>query len=163
VTGSRTDTTKSQDGLTNSRTTTLYDQTTSVAVTSGLDARLIEAEAALAAGQPATMMTILNTLRGQRFQLGTVQSPVMAPLADPGTAAGRIDLLFREKAFWTFTRGQRLEDMRRLVRYYGRAVSSVYPEGAHYRGGNYGTDVTLLVPQEEQNNPNFKGCTDFKP
>jgi len=166
VTGTRTDTTKSQDGLTNSRTTTLYDQTTSIAVTSGLDARLIEAEAALAAGNvngANGMIPILNTLRGQRFQLGTVLSPVMAPLADPGTAAGRIDLLFREKAFWTFTRGQRLEDMRRLVRYYGRASTSVYPEGVHYRGGNYGTDVTLLVPQEEQNNPNFKGCTDFKP
>ena len=166
VTGTRTDTTKSQDGLTNSRTTTLYDQTTSVAVTSGLDARLIEAEAALAAGNvngANGMIPILNTLRGTRFQLGTVQSPVMPPLADPGTPAGRIDLLFREKAFWTFTRGQRLEDMRRLVRYYGRAVTSVYPEGVHYRGGTYGTDVTLLIPQEEQNNPNFKGCTDFKP
>ena len=109
------------------------------------------------------MMNILNTLRGTRFQLGTVLSPVMPPLADPGTANGRIDLLFREKAFWTFTRGQRLEDMRRLVRYYGRAVTAVYPEGVHYRGGTYGTDVTLLVPQEEQNNPNFKGCTDLKP
>jgi starch-binding outer membrane protein, SusD/RagB family len=83
---------------------------------------------------------------------------VMPALADPGTAAGRLNLLFREKAFWTFTRGQRLGDMRRLVRQYNRPANTVYPEGVHYRGGTYGTDVTLPVPQEEQNNPKYQGC-----
>jgi starch-binding outer membrane protein, SusD/RagB family len=158
VTAGKTDTAKSQDGLTNSRTTSLYNRGTATAVTSGLDARLIEAEAALFNNQPATMMNILNSLRGQRFQLGTVLSPVMPALADPGTAAGRLNLLFREKAFWTFTRGQRLGDMRRLVRQYNRPANTVYPEGVHYRGGTYGTDVTLPVPQEEQNNPKYQGC-----
>ena len=71
-----------------------------------------------------------------------------------------IDLLFREKAFWTFTRGQRLGDLRRLVRQYGRAPENVFPEGEHYRGGPYGDDVNLPVPQQEENNPNFSGCTD---
>jgi hypothetical protein len=157
--GGKLDTTKSQDGITLSRTTPLYAQFTAVTVTSGLDARLIEAEAQLAANNPA-WLTTLNTLRATRFQLGTVLSPVMPALTDPGTPAARQDLLFREKAFWTFGRGQRLGDMRRLIRYYGRAANTVFPEGPHYRGGNYGPDVTLPVPQQEQNNPKYKGCTD---
>lgn len=154
------DTTKSQDGSTFSRTTSLYDQTTSVAVTNGIDARLIEAEADLAAGG-TNWLTILNTLRASPQTLGTVTSPVMPALTDPGTVTGRQDLLFREWAFWTFSRGQRLENMRRLVRYYGRAANTVYPEGQHYRilPGTYGSDLQLPVPQDERNNPKFKGCT----
>jgi hypothetical protein len=159
------DTAKSQDGLTlvrklgTSPTVPVYDQFTAVTVTAGRDARLIEAEAQLAAGNPA-WLTTLNTLRATPTTIGTITTPAMPALVDPVTPAARLDLLFREKALWTFTRGQRLEDMRRLVRYYGRASTSVYPEGPHYRGGNYGTDVTLVVPQEEQNNPKFKGCID---
>ena len=158
------DTTKSQDGITNSRITDIYDELTSVAVANGLDARLIEAESQLANG--GGWLATLNTLRGTARTLGTISVPVMANLADPGPGAGtdpnelRQNLVFREKAFWTFTRGQRLNDMRRLVRQYGRATTTVFPEGVHYRGGTYGTDVNLPVPQQEQNNPNFQGCTD---
>lgn len=152
------DTTRSQDGLTFSRTTDLYGELTSVAVANGLDARLIEAESQLANGGP--WLTTLNTLRGTARTLGTVNVPVMTNLADPLTPAARQDLLFREKAFWTFTRGQRLGDMRRLIRQYGRAANTVFPEGVHYRGGNYGTDVNLPVPQQELNNPKSSGCTD---
>jgi hypothetical protein len=65
---------------------------------------------------------------------------------------------------WTFTRGHRLGDLRRLVRFYGRNVNDVYPRGVHYRGGNYGTDVNLPVPQQEQNNPNYTGgCSTSTP
>jgi starch-binding outer membrane protein, SusD/RagB family len=34
----------------------------------------------------------------------------------------------------------------------------------HYRGGNYGADVNLPVPQAEENNPAFEGsaCIDRK-
>lgn len=163
--GGKPDTAKSQDGLTlvrklgRSSTQPVYNQFTSVTVASGFDARLIEAEAQLAAGD-AAWLTTLNSLRATPYVIGTITTPVMAPLADPGTAAARIDLLFREKAFWTFTRGQRLGDMRRLVRYYGRAATTVFPEGVHYRGGTYGSDVNLPVPQEEENNPKWKGCLD---
>jgi len=167
------DTTKSQDGFTFSRTTPLYARTTNVALANGIDARLIEAEAALAAGNPALMMTILNGLRASPPAIGifnglTGGSPLLTaaqlpPLADPGTAAGRLDLLFREKAFWTFSRGQRLGDMRRLVRQYSRTQDQVFPVGPHYRGGVYGTDVNLpIVDNEANGNPNFKGCTDRK-
>src|SRR5438105_876252 len=136
VSGGKTDTTNSQDGLTKSRTTDIYDQTTSIAVANGLDARLIEAEAALAANNvngANGMIPILNALRGTARTLGTVTSPVMPALADPGPGPNanghdaRVDLLFREWAFWTFSRGQRLENLRRLVRYYGYPSTSVYP------------------------------------
>ena len=152
----------SQDGQTFSRTTTLFGQLTSVDVTSGLDARLIEAEVALRAGSP-TWLTILNGLRAAPPRLGDVQPTVLPPLLDPGTEAARVSLLFREKAFWTFSRGQRLGDMRRLIRQYGRTEANTFPRGVHYKGGNYGTDVNLPVVTDERNNPNFKGCTDRLP
>lgn len=163
------DTAKSQDGLTYSRTTPLYARTTSVAVANGIDARLLEAEAQLNAGNVTGangMIPILNGLRGAARTLGTVTTPVMANLVDPpsGTAVDRENLLFREAALWTFSRGQRLGNMRRLVRQYGRAATSVYPEGQHYRGTTYGTDLTLPIPQQELNNPNYPGgCSTTTP
>lgn len=86
-----------------------------------------------------------------------------ALVANPADAAARVSLHFREKAFWTFSRGQRLGDMRRLIRQYGRTEQTVFPQGVHYKGGNYGTDVNLPVVQAERNNPNFTGCTDRNP
>jgi hypothetical protein len=156
------DTTKSQDGFTFSRRTALYGQTTATPVVNGIDARLIEAEAALKANDPVKMLAILNALRLARPTVGTITPAAgsLPPLVDPVTPDARIDLLFREKAFWTFTRGQRLGDMRRLIRQYNRAPTDVFPEGTHYRGGTYGPDVNLPVPFDETNNPNFTGCID---
>lgn len=163
------DTARSQDGQTLSRrlgtssANPVYAQFTSVSVTRGIDARLIEAEAQLAAGNPA-WLTTLNALRAAQHTIGTTTTPVMAPLVDPGTPDARLDLFFREKAMWTFTRGHRLGDLRRLVRYYGRSADNVYPRGVHYRGGSYGTDVNLPVPQEELNNPKYTGgCSTSTP
>jgi hypothetical protein len=172
------DTVKAQDGGTFVIETTLFGQTSAVAVVAGLDARLIEAEAALQAGNPASMMTILNALRAAPYQLiapspnatGThvgVTTPVMAPLTDPGTKVGRENLLFREKAFWTFGRGQRLGDLRRLIRDYGRAADGSdaggFPIGTHPKGGEIGGDLNLPITQAEQTgNPNFQGCLDRK-
>ena len=153
------DTTKSQDGLTYSRTTTLYARSTNLPVANGIDARLIEAEAALKAGNAAGMLTILNALRAAPPKLGEVQPAVLPPLTLPATEAAQVDLLFREKAFWTFSRGQRLGDLRRLIRQYGRTPDNTFPVGTHYRGGTYGPDVNLPVVQDEQNNPNFTQCT----
>lgn len=165
TTAGKTDTTKSQDGLTNSRITNIYDRSTPVAVANGIDARLIEAEVQLANGNAAGMLATLNALRATAQTIGTfTTSPAaLPPLTLPATLAGQQDLLFREAAFWTFSRGQRLGNVRRLVRQYGRAATSVYPEGAHYRGTTYGTDKTLNVPQAEANNPKWKGCTNTNP
>ena len=155
------DTVKSQDGQTNSRTTTLYGRTTSVPVVNGLDARLIVAEARLRTRDYAGMMTILNGLRASPPKLGEVQAPAMAALAVPTDSNTAVSLFFREKAFWTFSRGQRLGDLRRLMRQYGRSEDNTFPVGTHYKGGVYGDDVNLPVPKaEEGNNPNFHGCLD---
>jgi hypothetical protein len=155
------DTVKSQDGQTNSRTTTLYGRTTSIPVVSGLDARLIVAEARLRAGDYAGMMTILNGLRASPPKLGEVQAPAMAALPVPADSSTAVSVYFREKAFWTFSRGQRLGDLRRLIRQYGRTEDTTFPVGTHYKGGVYGDDVNLPVPKnEEGNNPNFQGCLD---
>jgi len=158
--GSKGDTLKSQDGSTFSRTTGLYGRLTPLPVVNGIDARLIEAEAALAAGDTTGMFAILDALRANPPRLGEVQPAAMAALTDPGTTPARVNLLFREKAFWTFSRGQRLGDLRRLIRQYGRTPDTTFPVGTHYKGGDYGPDVNLPVPQQEQNNPNFTGCLD---
>jgi len=119
----------------------------SVTIVSGIEARLIEAEAAQAAGNPGAAIAALNAARA------TV--PGLAPLADPGTDPARVDLIFRERAFWMFSTGHRLGDMRRLIRQYGRAADTVFPVGPWHKGGNYGTDVNVPIPQAEVNNPNL--------
>ena len=149
-----------QDGQTRSRNTTLWGRSTAVAVTNGVDARLIEAEAALRAGNATQMLSILNALRATPPKLGEVQPTGLAALTDPGTEATRVDLLFREKALWTFGRGQRLGDLRRLIRQYGRTADQVFPTGQHYKGGQYGAAVNFEIPSDEDNNPSFAGCTD---
>jgi len=160
VSANQRDTTKGQDGFTFSRTTTLYDRFTDVAVANGLDARLIEAEGRLAANDVPGMMAILNALRAAPPQLGTVTPAALPALATPASRDAAVDLLFREKAFWTFSRGQRLGDLRRLIRFYGRTPENTFPTGQFYRGGTYGSDVNLPVPQDEAVNPKSRGCTD---
>lgn len=172
------DTVKAQDGGTFVIEVQIWGQTSAVAVVAGLDARLIEAEAALQAGRPDQMLAILNALRASPQQItapsptatGThpgLTTPVMPPLTDPGTKVGRENLLFREKAFWQFGRGHRLGDLRRLIRDYGRAADGSdaggYPIGRHYKGGDFGTDLNLPVTSHELiGNPKFHGCLDRK-
>lgn len=123
---------------------------------SGVEARLIEAEAALQADpESGTWLTILNDLRA------TQASPALADTTDPGTEAGRVDLLFRERAYWLFATGHRLGDLRRLVQRYGRDAESVFPTGTHYLGDTYGTAISLPFPAalEAAHNPAVTGCT----
>ena len=148
-------------------TTGLFDQQISaqrsdpVPLVSGIDARLIEAEAKLNAGDFAGMMTILNALRTSGQQIGNLKVPAMAALAaTPATKDSAVTLFFREKAFWTFGRGQRLPDERRQIRQYGRTQDQVFPVGSFFKGSSYGTDVNFPVTDNEKTNPNFKGCTD---
>lgn len=149
-----------QDGQTWTRTTTIFAQLGALDVVNGIDARMVEAEAALRAGNVSQFLAIHNALRASPPALGAVQPAAMPPLTDPGTEAGRVNLHFREKAFWTFSRGQRLGDLRRLIRQYGRTAVNTFPTGSHYKGGNYGPDVNLPITQSEQNNPNFTQCLD---
>jgi hypothetical protein len=167
------DTVKAQDGGTFVIEVQLWGQVSATSVVNGIDARLIEAEAALQAGNSAGMMTFLNGLRSTAQVItpaaaphAGVTTPVMAALTDPGNKVGRENLLFREKAFWQFGRGHRLGDLRRLIRDYGRAADGSdaggYPIGSHPKGGVFGGDLNLPVVQDEQANPNFSGCIDRK-
>jgi hypothetical protein len=120
---------------------------------SGIEARLIEAEAALAANDVTTWLAKLNAARA------TVSG--LAPLSDPGTPPARVDLMFRERAYWMFMTGHRLGDLRRLVRQYGRGAETVFPTGAYHKDNlQRGTDVNIVIPISERNNPNFHGCLD---
>ena len=127
---------------------------------SGVDARLIEAEALLQANDLAGMLSILNALRRSPQALGAITSPVLPDLAVPSSKDAAINLYFREKAFWQFSRGYRLGDLRRLVRQYGRSQDKVFPNGQFFKGQTYQTDVNLPVTTGELTNPNFKGCID---
>jgi hypothetical protein len=131
---------------------------------SGIDARLYEAEAKLQGNDIPGMMTILNALRtaSPRPVIGVTTIPAMATLATPANQTDATSLLFREKAFWTFGRGQRLPDLRRLVRQYGRTDEQVFPTGNYFKGGKYGPDENFPVPSSEQVNPLFTACIDRK-
>lgn len=127
-----------------------------IVLASGIEARLIEAEAALQAGNRGIFFGIHNTLRAG---IG------LGGLIDTGqSTAALADLHFRERAFWLYSTGHRLGDLRRLVRQYGRAANSVFPAGTHHKGTQYGSDVNFPIPVQEDNNPNTapltQGCLD---
>ncbi len=127
------------------------DRDSSAVLAWGVEARLIEAEAALAAGDAATWLSKLNALRA---------GAGLAPLTDPGSAAGDIALHFQERAFWLQLTAHRVADMRREVKYFNVPVTSVYQTGPHPKGGVWGTQVVLPIPFDEVNNPQFKQCLD---
>ncbi len=137
------------DGITPMVQFTKYTtQADPVVHASGIEARLIEAEAALQANDAATFMARLNAAR--------ITVTGLAPLTDPGAQNARVDLLFRERAFWFYLTAHRLGDLRRLVRQYARTTESVYPSGAYHKQGlTRGTQASFIIPQPEENNPEY--------
>jgi hypothetical protein len=125
-------------------------------VADGVEARLIEAEAALQAGEFGTWLAKLNELRE------TAITPPLPDTTDPGSSdpEARQNLTFRERAFWLFVTGHRQGDLRRVARVYGRDENTVYPTGVFPDGqGVYGSDVTMPIPRDELiENPRFTGC-----
>jgi hypothetical protein len=156
-----------EDGSTPMFVNLIWGRKDPLPMASGIDARLIEAEAKLNAKDIPGMMTILNALRASAQKLGTLAVPVMSPLPTPATQDAATSLFFREKAFWAWGRGQRLSDLRRLMRQYGRPEDQVFPTGVYsYAGtatGTYGHDVNFPVPDPELPNAEFKGCLDRLP
>ena len=136
-----------------------------VPITNGIEARLIQAEAALKAGDMNAFLTNLNLARAQ----AVASVPTTAPGAGgtlpqltaadiPADLAGRVDLLFAERAYDLWLTSHRLGDMRRLIRQYGRPANRVFPEGQYHKnvlGGVYGEDVNLPIFIDEKNNPEF--------
>lgn len=132
------------------------------ALATGVEARLIEAEAALNNDTDYSDMTaILNALRTDvhalmaEIQPGYVAGDDLPALAVPATEDEAVDQLFYERGFWLFLTGHRLGDLRRLVRDYGRDQADVYPSGAYHKGGDHGPDVVFPVDFDEDNNPNY--------
>lgn len=128
-----------------------------VPLATGLEARLIEAEADLRNNMPVAWLTKLNALRANPPSYTGVDAGALPPLVAPATQAAREDLHFKERAYWLWLTSHRLGDLRRMIKVYGRAEDEVFPTGPYPRsniGGQYGTDVNLPLPVDERNNPN---------
>jgi hypothetical protein len=153
----------------------LYGQYDSIPIASGIEARLIEAEAQLQLGGDRNLwLTSINALRtdttlyptlGTGFSYGATipKGAALTALPDPGTDTARVNAHFRERAFWMFSTGHRLGDLRRLLRQYGRTEAQVYPNGTFVKGGTYSDAIQMPVPFDETNNPSFTACIDRNP
>ena len=147
-----------------------------IVIASGVEARLIQAEAQLHANESG-WLTTLNALRTDNtfdtqpdpndntktdtlWHAGTGGVSGLAPLTDPGTDDARVSLVFQERGYWLFLTGTRQGDLRRLVREYGRQSNHVYPTGLYPGAFNtYGNDITAPIPgSERMSNPLFTGC-----
>lgn len=139
------------DGITPLRVQDIYTERASdVLLASKLEARLIQAEAALNKGASAAYLDIINPLRAAEG---------LAALTDPGTAQGRVDQFFTERAFFLYLTGHRMGDLRRLIQHYGRTEDQVFPTGNYHKGGlTYDDQTAFPIPVEEKNNPNFTQC-----
>lgn len=139
-----------------------------VPIADWIEARLIQAEAALQAHDYSKWLALLNHLRETATVPG--QTMALADTSDPGTDAGRVALLFQERAYWLFLTGHRQGDLRRALRQYSQypafqSQQQVYPTGL-YRApglGVYGSDVTVPIPSSEYANPLFHGCLNREP
>lgn len=156
---------------------------TTITVATGVEARLMEAEAALQTDTttpPAAFLTALNDPRanaGARayfdpspFTPGDATTDPIGVLpaltaADIVAAGGAVKLLFNERARWLWLTAHRLGDMRRLIRQYGRLANAVFPTGPYFKVNfaNYGVDVNFPIPITEKQNPNFSACLDRLP
>jgi starch-binding outer membrane protein, SusD/RagB family len=147
----------------------------SIPLATGIEARLIEAEAALRRNDIPVFVDKHNELRATRDLPAFALADVLAM-----TEAQRVNVHFQERGFWLYLQAHRLGDMRRLIRQYGRGAETVFPTGTYTRLlwagvatadaalvprelGTYGTDVNFPVPFDEQNNPNFEQCLDRNP
>jgi len=140
-----------------------------IVMANGIEARLIEAEAAVNRGD-ASFLQILNTLRTTCTDVATCPDPAPAgtggvaglpPLTDPGTKEARIKMVYDERAYWLFLTGHRQGDLRRLVRVYGWPQNQVYPTGDYPKGPitSYGSYTNIPLPHSERvTNPKYTGC-----
>jgi hypothetical protein len=136
----------------------------------GAEARLIEAEAALKAGQIPLFVSKLNEARAAAPTYAVDLDPKtpVRPSPDPldlatvtaMTPTQQQNLLFQERALTLYLTAHRVGDLRRLTYQYGRAANTVWPTGVYApntdKETTYGNDVNFPIPQEESNNPQFK-------
>ncbi len=127
-----------------------------IVIASGIEARLIEAEAQLNGAAAGDWLATLNDLRATQID------PPLPPLADPGAQDARLDLLFRERAFWLFLTGRRLPDLRRLVDVYKRDPERVFPTGTSPGGLIYerGMGIAFNPTGEQYAGTGVTGCVE---
>lgn len=125
-----------------------------VLLASGMEARYIQAEAALKGGNAATALTFLNAARAANG-LGLT---ALTAAQFGATADAQARTLFRERAFSFWLTAHRVGDLRRMQKYFGFPANTIWPVGTDRRGAQYGTDVVLTIPQAERNNALFTGC-----
>jgi hypothetical protein len=147
-----------------------------VIIADGVEARLIEAEASLRAGDyPGALATLTALASDAALRTARGYTRVVpAPLPVVGLTA-QVNQLFKERAYWLYLTSHRLGDIRRLSRPaaatapditgYDRGIETVFPTGAYHKSGSYGTDVNSPIPQAEDNNPQFTraACNTGKP
>ena len=128
------------------------DSNAPVALASGIEARLIEAEAAAAVNNASQVENIHNALRATMS---------LSNLDFSGFSGNDLLLAhFNERAFWLYSTGHRHGDLRRLVDVYNMMPSEIFPWGPYFKGGEYSSNLRFLIPQSEANNPNYVGCLD---
>lgn len=118
------------------------DRATPVTLTSGMEARLIDAESLTRMGDLAGAVATLNEFRA------TVDLPPFAP----GSPNEVLADVMHERAFWLFATGHRTGDLRRF------GLEQSVPQGAYFKGGSYGSDNDLPIPTEPENNPSGLRC-----
>ena len=124
----------------------------------GIDARLIEAEAKIATSDFTGMLAILNTLRTSPQQIGSKTIPAMAALTTvPTTMDAAVTLFFREKAFWAVRSRLPTRPCVELIRQYGLLAGRRLSRWRVVQGRySYGTDVNLPMNDTELTNPNLR-------
>jgi hypothetical protein len=120
----------------------------------GVEARLIQAEAALRVGDLANFTVQINMER---------VSYNLSPIPTPENGAAARQVLFKERAYSLWLTSHRLGDLRRLVRQYDQSQSAVFPTGDYPKGGSYGTDVNFPIPVDPVFNPSGMVCFDRNP
>jgi starch-binding outer membrane protein, SusD/RagB family len=125
------------------------ERSSNTVLANGIEARLIEAEAALRSGLGGvpTFVAIHNDLRA-----GVGLNPLDVVAVTAMSQTDREDLHFQERAYWLWLTSHRLGDLRRLMWDYGRQQEDLFPVGQHHRGGVYGTDTNIPIPFDERNN-----------
>jgi starch-binding outer membrane protein, SusD/RagB family len=126
-----------------------------------MEARLIEAEAAIAAGSPATALVKIQQAREDAAAEMNIKLDTVVTAVPVGMTL--VQFLFQERAYDLWLTGHRLGDLRRLIRQYGFAANSVFPTGPYPKGGVYGNEVALPIPISELGNPNYKACDATQP
>jgi starch-binding outer membrane protein, SusD/RagB family len=128
-------------------------------LTSAAEARLIEAEYYINNGQPGLARAKLNRARQDVVPgMDTITNVL------PTNFDALVDTLFAERAYDLWLTGHREGDLRKLVRAlpngYGRDQATVWPTGTYFKNGTYGSNVALLIPRNEDNNPQYTdvGC-----